>query len=542
MRNIVFFSLVLCSFILSSQTRILDSLWKVYRQPALADTTRLKALISIAHNYSVIKADSGRILAMLAVSEAKKINNIKAQASAYNTLGVNLMNLDSNKLAISAFSMCVRLGEQANDKSKIAAGYTNLGLVYAKLNEHAIALDYKLKALKIRQEMNDKKGIANAYANLGTTYADFADRTKALDCYLKSITMAEAANDKNLLANNYNNIGLLYRYKRDYGKAKDYFKKSIALKKELGNKRGVASSLYNLGDAWYREKNYAGALECFLQSYDLYREIGNAVGIAGALGSLGYYYHNLPEAEAGKINLSKSGKIEKAMQYHRQALEMNEHLGNLEDACLNKTNIAAAYYDLKDYKSAEKILLEVVKTAKEIHSFEREESAQEILSELYGKTKEVGKAFEAYKRAIYLRDTLRSFERDIEFTKKEAQYEYNKRAMADSLKNAETQRVKDAEIKSQKLALRQEKTQRLALYGGLIILLAFTVFAYNRFKVTQRQKHIIEQQKEEVEKQKMLVEEKQKEVMDSIHYAKRIQLSLLPNESFIQRILSKRKG
>ena len=44
------------------------------------------------------------------------------------------------------------------------------------------------------------------------------------------------------------------------------------------------------------------------------------------------------------------------------------------------------------------------------------------------------------------------------------------------------------------------------------------------------QKRIIEIQKQQVEKHKNVIEEKQKEVMDSIYYAKRIQRSFLPTE------------
>ena len=62
---------------------------------------------------------------------------------------------------------------------------------------------------------------------------------------------------------------------------------------------------------------------------------------------------------------------------------------------------------------------------------------------------------------------------------------------------------------------------------------------FNRFKVTQKQKEIIEQQKEVVEEQKKLVEEKQKEVLDSIHYAKKIQMAQIPNEKQVGKNLEK---
>ncbi|MGZ3865682.1 MAG: hypothetical protein ACXVC6_04800 [Bacteroidia bacterium] len=42
-------------------------------------------------------------------------------------------------------------------------------------------------------------------------------------------------------------------------------------------------------------------------------------------------------------------------------------------------------------------------------------------------------------------------------------------------------------------------------------------------------------QKDEIENKKALLEEKQKEILDSIHYAKRIQRTLLPSEKYIAR-------
>jgi hypothetical protein len=48
-------------------------------------------------------------------------------------------------------------------------------------------------------------------------------------------------------------------------------------------------------------------------------------------------------------------------------------------------------------------------------------------------------------------------------------------------------------------------------------------------------------QKKIVEEQKRLVDEKQKEVLDSIRYAKRIQQSLMPTETYISRNIRKLK-
>ena len=49
---------------------------------------------------------------------------------------------------------------------------------------------------------------------------------------------------------------------------------------------------------------------------------------------------------------------------------------------------------------------------------------------------------------------------------------------------------------------------------------------------------MIELQKEEVTEQKEKVEEKQKEILDSIRYAKKIQTALITSERYIYRKLN----
>ena len=110
------------------------------------------------------------------------------------------------------------------------------------------------------------------------------------------------------------------------------------------------------------------------------------------------------------------------------------------------------------------------------------------------------------------------------------QYEYGKKAAADSVKTSQERKVFNAQLK-------QEKTQRFALYGGILLVGLFGAFMFNRFKVTKKQNDLIQIQKAELQIQKELVEEHQKETLDSIHYAKRIQTALLPSDKYIEKHL-----
>ena len=85
-----------------------------------------------------------------------------------------------------------------------------------------------------------------------------------------------------------------------------------------------------------------------------------------------------------------------------------------------------------------------------------------------------------------------------------------------------------------KAELKAKKNFQYILFGGLFFAVLFGVFIYNRFKVTQKQKNSIARQKH-------LVDEKQKEILDSIKYAKRIQKANLPTEKYIGKNIDRLK-
>lgn len=83
-------------------------------------------------------------------------------------------------------------------------------------------------------------------------------------------------------------------------------------------------------------------------------------------------------------------------------------------------------------------------------------------------------------------------------------------------------------------------------YGVMFILLILGAIKFSTRRV-KRQKEYLEgvvkertaevvQQKEEIEMQKVIVEEKNKDIMDSIKYAKRIQDAILPNNDILKRL------
>ena len=108
------------------------------------------------------------------------------------------------------------------------------------------------------------------------------------------------------------------------------------------------------------------------------------------------------------------------------------------------------------------------------------------------------------------------------------QYEFDKK---------ETQ-IKAEQEKKDAILMAEKKRQQVILYsviGGLGIVLLFALFIY-RSLMQIRKKNI------EITEQKGVIEEKQKEILDSIRYAARIQRCILPTEKYISQNLARLKA
>jgi hypothetical protein len=85
------------------------------------------------------------------------------------------------------------------------------------------------------------------------------------------------------------------------------------------------------------------------------------------------------------------------------------------------------------------------------------------------------------------------------------------------------------------------KTQKILFYG-LVLILVFSLFIGYSYRQKLKINTELNEKNRVIESQKKQVEEKQKEILDSIQYAKRIQQSLMPSEKYIERNVNKLKN
>ena len=456
--------------------------------------------------------------------------NDYTKAIEFNTLGKNIAEKNLKALKDTA------LIKQFKKLLASSTGY--IATAYMRQSEYPAAIENYLKALKLNEELGNRSGQAANLGGIGIVYDEQGDYAKALKFYFMALKINEELGQKNGQSANLSNIGIVYYGERDYAKSLDYYNRALKINRETGNKINEGNNVVGIGNVYYEQNKLSEALTYFLMGEKLYEETASLPGLANAYTSIANVYATKADSAGAKGPVA-NGYNGKALDYYLKAMKINEELGNKNGLGMNYVNLGSHYRTLKKYKEAEDYFKRSFALAKELHSLEELKYVHESLSRLYAETNRHALALDHYILSVKYRDSLLNEESTRASIQQEMKFNFGKKAAADSLKA-------DAEKKIIGVQLEHEQSQRYFLYGGLALVLVFAGFMFNRFKVTHKQKLIIEAKEKETQKQneiislqKHLVEEKQKEILDSIRYAKRIQSSLLPPEIMIEKALNK---
>jgi tetratricopeptide (TPR) repeat protein len=451
---------------LSAQSKEIDSL-KNLLSKAKEDTNKVNLYLNLISKFNLVgEYKSQKKYATEALALSLKIKWMRGEAAAFRSLGSYYYNIGDPTKALNNFKASLQLSKKTNSKKGIASTYHNMAMVYQEQGDIPKTLEYYHLSLKIREQINDQDGIAECLGNIGITYTEQGKYAKALEYLERSFQLSEKIGKKGTAAYCLGNMGIISSEKGDYEKALYYYERCLKISEEMGDIPSIGMSLNNIGLAYRDQKNYSKSLEYTFQSLQLKEEMGDKWGISLCYLNIGETYF-----------LQSENK--KALEYAKKSLEL----------------------------------------AKELDFLQTISNAADLISRIYRKQGKGMEALEMYELSIQMRDSIMDEEAQEATIQKDMQYTFDKKQLADSLEVVEERKLNAIELK-------QEQTQRYFLYGGLLLLLVFAAFIYNRFQVAQKQK-------KEIEHHKHLVEEKNREITDSINYAKRLQEAILPAPSFV---------
>lgn len=370
------------------------------------------------------------------------------------------------------------------------------------------ALAYNEKALEIATALNDKKLLSRCYHSFGNIYYYKGDYADALNNYFKSLKLNEELGDKKAIASSFNNIGNVYWLQGKNEEALEFYFKDLEVSEELGDKINEAKTLGNIGLIYDAKKEYDKALDYYFKSAELSEKIKDYDATANAYINIG-------------LVMQIQEKFEEALSYYEKAKNIAESMGSKEALTLVTINTGSCYKDMKKYALAESYLKKALILSSEIGSKYYLKYIYDLLAELSKEQNDYKSSVEYYELLLKVKDSIYNEESSKQLNELQTRYDTEK---------------KQKQIEIQNLELKEKQIVIYAVSGGLVLMFLLVFVIYRGYKQKQKinrelqaKNTTILRQKDEIEEQKFMIEEKNKDITDSIEYAKTLQDAILPD-------------
>jgi tetratricopeptide (TPR) repeat protein len=443
------------------------------------DSSKIKILNRLARVYLSVNPDSALIFVNTALETAKRLSLHREIADAYSIKGLVSFKQNNFSGALENYFASIRFLEQKTDKKEIGTTYNRIGNVYYMQGNYPEALSNYLVGLKAREEAGDTNGMGGSYISLGNVYISQGNNSDALKNYKAALKIKRKTGDKDAMAGCFNNLGNIYKTQGNYREALENYTAARKIFEELGNKQYVAGAYANIGNVYSDLDSNSAARDNFLAAIRMEHEVSEKSVIATSYIGIG-------------LIKTKAGMYNSAREYINRGLALATEIGALKVIQFSYRFLYHLDSITGNYKSA-------------LHH---------------------------YRLFISYRDSLLNEENTKKTVQSQLKYEFDKKTSADSVRNDEAKKLEE-------LKHRQEiATQKTFTYGGVTGFMVMIIVAVVSFRAFRTKKKA----NEEISRQKHIVEEKQKEVLDSIYYARRIQRALITNEKYIERNLDKFRG
>ncbi|MCC7332156.1 MAG: tetratricopeptide repeat protein [Flavobacteriales bacterium] len=397
--------------------------------------------------------------------EIKKESNSSKKLNSYFELVKEYYAVLSDSTVIVALKG-IELAEKINDKPKVALFHNAIGMFYLQKTDYALALQHHLTSLKIRENLLLKKEIAISINNIGLVYQKIGNFEQSLNYFQKALEINKELKNKEGISLNLGNLSIIYSQQKDFEKAIMFAEKSLQEKRKLNDSASISATLSNIGNIYYEIQEFDNSLKYLSEALIISKKINYMKGVAIRLINIGELY-------------KKKNNIDSAYIYFNSSLDISKKINDLELTAKNYQALSDIFYERKKYKEA----------------------------------------YEYHKKFFTLSDSVFNQNVSEQISEMSAKYETEKKQKEIELLNKENE-------KQTAIAEEQSKKKNIIIFSsiaGLLLVTVFSLFLFNRFNLTKKQKAIIE--------------EKQQEITDSITYAKRLQTAILPPDNYWKKHL-----
>ena len=374
-------------------------------------------------------------------------------------------------------------------------------------NDKKQSVAFADKAIQLSEQANYPSGLATGLSNRGFALIQSSEYEEAVHSLQRALGIFTSLHHEEGIANACYNLGLIFIRFGDYSVALDYLNRSLEIRKKNNDKIGTANCYFQIGYIYQLFKDFDNALKFYEESQALHAECKNESGLAAQLMGKSFIYIERGDKEEAAKCLEDCLEIRKrfddikgmgsifyafmlfnmkfenyplAVEYGKKAMEITLQTNDRMSKCRISEILGRAYFMQKMNEESIQVFNEAIIVATEA-------KLKSSLPELYKGLSEV------YRSAGKFPEALDSY--ILYHEKKE------------EVMNA------DAAVKVKHLNI------------------------ISKIEAANQEAEIYRLKNVDLKIAYELVEEKQKEILDSIHYAKRIQGALLASENLLKKYI-----
>jgi serine phosphatase RsbU (regulator of sigma subunit) len=398
------------------------------------------------------------------------------------------------------------------------------------------AQNYNIDSLKSLLEKSDGvKKIPFYYAI--TDYYVYNSPDKAIRFANEFLILAEKHDSSKIIEYCYQILGEAYYLQENYDNSLDYFTKYLNIQLKKDSKINIGRAYNNLGIVYRAIENYSEAINCYKKSMGVCLQLHDIEGLCSAYNNLGVLYEHL--------NL-----FSQANDFYIKSLNIELDLNDQEGISTSYLNLGGINLKLKNYDKAIEFCEKSIIISDSLDYNHTLELNYYILYQVYNQINNPEK-------------TLFYLEKFHELKNKRINEESNSQIIELELKYQTTKQLQKIEL----LNKQQKQKKLLIIFGfsGSFVLSIFIVFLITVNKKRRKTNQIqrlrnaeimlqrdeIEAQRDEIEAQRDEIKrqinlsdlqtnkilKQNKDITDSIEYAKHIQIALFPDKIILQKIL-----
>ncbi len=514
-KNLLTAILVLFCMLTYAQQGKLDSIQALLKN-TLADTQRVNLLL--AENGLLSRMGKNREATeslKSALELAHKAGFKKGELKSRFKLGFAAELQGDYKGALSWYKQCLEICRDTKDFKNAANLHNSIGNCYMEQAMYKESLEEYHLSLDLASQINNPDYIELAYTNIGGIYTMKGEYTEALKDFLAALKLAEESGNKRQMSHTFGTIGNIYYYQNNLPQALSYYKKAIALMIALDMKESMGPIYTNMGVINRQIGKPDEALSNYSDALRLSKDMGDKRGESDAYLHLGVLDNNLK-------------KFEEAFNNFQLAIKIDEEMNNKEGLATTCVELAGMYTNQGKPSEAIAACNRALPLALETDDKQTQRNAYKCLALAYARQKNFDKAYSYTVLSSELNDTLVNADNNKQMAQMNALYQSEK-------KDKEIQ-LGAAEIKKQTAEAEKQSSRRRLFFIGLILaaIIAVLVLAFALFLLKSGRQRL--KAHRIISLQKSFLEEKNKDITDSINYAKRIQEAILPANTLRKKL------